>query len=255
MNLLSNPDLLLYNKQKNKETSPLILHHTLISTKCFVLDHNYFSTTTTLLLLIQYKSMRYWNPSYDTTIQETSLHFCKMSYVYCCRSVSLGNRLWDEDLCVVIVSESYEAEVNLTCGEWGGNKIDWGRSWQVVGSHRQLWRWEGPSWGSEVGQRGSMLSSPQLWAIRKVGWFFLAEGSSQGGFSWELGSGRWCEGFLSHSLQHSFTACLSQNIFRLSSNHILDVYCKLLSPESQQQPSSGQGTFQNNLEGEKKGKY
>ena len=43
--------------------------------------------------------MRYWNPSYDTTIQETSLHFCKMSYAYCCRSVSLGNRLWDGDLC------------------------------------------------------------------------------------------------------------------------------------------------------------
>ena len=83
-------------------------------------------------------------------------------------------------------------------------------------------------------------------------WVGLGE---RGGFSWELGSGRWCEGFLSHSLQHSFTTCFSQNIFRLSSSHILDVYCKLMSPESQQQPSSGQSTFQNHLDGEKKGKY
>lgn len=32
-------------------------------------------------------------------MQETSFHFCEMSYTYCCRSVSLGNRLWDGDLC------------------------------------------------------------------------------------------------------------------------------------------------------------
>ena len=51
MNLLSNPDLLLYNKQKNKEPSTLVLRHTSMSMKCFVLDHNYSSTTTTLTII------------------------------------------------------------------------------------------------------------------------------------------------------------------------------------------------------------
>lgn len=142
-----------------------------------------------------------------------------------------------------------------TCGERGENRIDWGRSWRVVGFHRHLWSWEGLSWGSGVGQGGSMLSSPQLWAVRKEGRVVLfGWGQFPGRISLRAGEWEvvWGE---PESLSAAFTTSLSQNTFSLSSNHILDVYCKLMSPESQQPPSSGQGTFQNHLEGEKKGKY